>query len=272
MNGEKDKIKKNLLITIISLVAISFMGVVSETSLNIAYPALMNQFQVSASTIQWLTTGYLLVLSISIPISPFLVKKFPTKRLLQAAVLTFFVGTLAGACAPNFSVLLLGRLVMAVGTGISLPLLTNIVLEKAPFQQRGFLLGLVVMVTTVAPTVGPIFGGIVMEYLNWHWLFLFLLPLILFSLIAGSLTVKDIRKGEKPVIDLLSVFLSVIALSGIVLAFSISGDWGWDYRTWIILIIGVGCLLPFVWRQLRLEVPLIQVRVFRYRRSQRESA
>lgn len=259
-----NKLQTGLIIEIVALAVLTFMGIFSETSLNIAYSTLMNEFQKTASVIQWLTTGYLLVLSVAIPVSPFLVRKFSTKRLFQTAVFTFLAGTIVGAIAPNFELLLLGRLIMAIGTGISLPLLTNIVLEQAPIAQRGFLLGIVGLVTNFAPAIGPVFGGIIMEYLNWHWIFILMLPVVLFSIVAGSLSITDIRKGEDAVVDVPSVFLTSIGLSGIVVALSVSGDWNWDYRVWLLLAIGIASMAFFVIRQLRIDKPLIQVRVFRY--------
>lgn len=118
--------------------------------------------------VQWLTTGYLLLLSIAIPTSPFMVRTFPTKGLFVTAVALFSAGTVVGALAVNFPISVAARLIMALGTGVSLPLLTNIILEKAPFNRRGMMLGLVSLVTCAAPAIGPVFGGLVMEFLNWH--------------------------------------------------------------------------------------------------------
>ena len=159
-----------LTIVVVTLAILTFLGILSETSLNIAYSALMEEFAISADVVQWLTTGYLLLLSVAIPTSPFMVRKFPTKALFVMAIALFSVGTLVGALALNFPMLLAARLIMALGTGVSLPLLTNIILDKAPFHKRGMMLGLVSLVTCAAPAIGPVFGGLVMEFLNWHWI------------------------------------------------------------------------------------------------------
>ena len=110
----------------VSLAILTFLGILSETSLNIAYSTLMEEFSISASVVQWLTTGYLLLLPVSIPSSPFMVRKFATKTLFIMAIAIFTAGTVLGALAVNFQMLLAARLVMALGTGISLPLITNI--------------------------------------------------------------------------------------------------------------------------------------------------
>lgn len=125
-----------LTVVVVALAILTFLGILSETSLNIAYSTLMEEFAISADVVQWLTTGYLLLLSVAIPTSPFMVRRFSTKALFVTAIVLFSAGTLVGALALNFPMLLAARLIMALGTGVSLPLLTNIILEKAPLYRR----------------------------------------------------------------------------------------------------------------------------------------
>ena len=115
-----------LTIVVVALAILTFLGILSETSLNIAYSTLMEEFSIGAAVVQWLVTGYLLLLSVSIPSSPFMVRKFATKTLFIMAIVIFTAGTLLGALAVNFPMLLAARLVMSLSTGISLPLITNI--------------------------------------------------------------------------------------------------------------------------------------------------
>ncbi|RSX51773.1 multidrug resistance protein B [Bifidobacterium goeldii] len=193
MESAKRPAGAKLVIAVVALAILTFLGILSETSLNIAYSTLMREFAVSASVVQWLTTGYLLLLSVAIPVSPFMVRRFATKALFVVAVAIFTLGTLIGAFAVNFPMLLAARLVMALGTGISLPLITNIILEKAPLERRGTMLGIVSLVTCAAPAIGPVFGGLVMEWLNWHWIFYTMLPFLVISLVLGMATVPEIR-------------------------------------------------------------------------------
>lgn len=125
-HGGKEPVATKLVIVVVSLAILTFLGILSEASLNIAYSTLMEEFSISASVVQWLTTGYLLLLPVSIPSSPFMVCKFATKTLFIMAIAIFTAGTVLGALAVNFQMLLAARLVMALGTGISLPLITNI--------------------------------------------------------------------------------------------------------------------------------------------------
>ena len=213
---------------------------------------------------QWLTTGYLLLLSIAIPTSPFMVRTFPTKGLFITAVALFSAGTVVGAVAVNFPMLLAARLIMSLGTGVSLPLLTNIILERAPFHKRGMMLGLVSLVTCAAPAIGPVFGGVVMEFLNWHWIFYAMIPFLVISFVLGCATVPDIRHGEKGYLSVPSLVLVAIGLAGIIVAASFFAQWNGDWRFWTVLVGAIVALAVFAVVQLRMEHPLIEVRTFTF--------
>lgn len=253
-----------LTIVVVTLAILTFLGILSETSLNIAYSALMEEFAISADVVQWLTTGYLLLLSVAIPTSPFMVRKFPTKALFVMAIALFSVGTLVGALALNFPMLLAARLIMALGTGVSLPLLTNIILDKAPFHKRGMMLGLVSLVTCAAPAIGPVFGGLVMEFLNWHWIFYAMIPFLVISFVLGAATVPDIRHGEKGYLSVPSLLLVAVGLAGIIVAASFFAQWNGDWRFWSVLIGAIMVLAVFAVLQLRMAHPLVEVRTFVY--------
>ncbi|PJM74679.1 DHA2 family efflux MFS transporter permease subunit [Bifidobacterium simiarum] len=254
----------SLIVAVVSLAILTFLGILSETSLNIAYSTLMSEFSLEASVVQWLTTGYLLLLSVAIPSSPFMVRRFATKALFVTAVAIFTAGTVLGALAVNFPMLLAARLVMALGTGISLPLITTIILEKAPLNRRGMMLGIVSLVTCAAPAIGPVFGGVVMEYLDWHWIFYTMLPFLGVSLVLGTITVPDIRKGERASISVPSLLLVASGLAGLIVAVSFFAEWNGDWRFWVVLASSVIVLAVFAVVQLRMDRPLIQVRVFGY--------
>ncbi|WP_346354080.1 DHA2 family efflux MFS transporter permease subunit [Azotosporobacter soli] len=261
--GEEAAVHKTTLIVIVSLALVTFIGILSETALNIAYALLIDELGVSAAVIQWLTTGYLLTLSTLIPLSPLLVKKVRTKRLFQAAIFLFAFGTMLCGFATTFWLLLAGRIIQAVGTSISLPLLMNIILAQIPLSHRGRVMGLAGLVASFAPALGPTFGGVMIEWLNWHWIFFSVLPLLALSFLCGSRYIKDIRSEESISIDALSIFLSTLAFVGLVYGVSISAELGWkDAAVLSCLVSGALSLAAFVVRQLRLDKPLIHVRVF----------
>ena len=250
-----------LIITVISLAILTFMGIFSETSLAIVSPHLMEEFHVSAVAVQWLTSGFLLLLAVAIPLSPFLVKIISTKLLFKFAVIIFITGTIMGAFASNFTMLLLGRLIMAVGTGCSLPLLTNIVLEETTPYQRGTLLGIVGLVVSFAPVSGPVLGGLIAEYLGWRWVFLFMLPILVVSFIMGSTSIRDIRKGEVYHLDVKSFLISSAGLVSFIMGLSyLSTKYG------ILLIcISFVFLGIFILLQLKVKYPLMNIKILKYK-------
>ena len=250
-----------LIITVISLAILTFMGIFSETSLAIVSPHLMEEFHVSAVAVQWLTSGFLLLLAVAIPLSPFLVKTISTKLLFKFAVIIFITGTIMGAFASNFTMLLLGRLIMAVGTGCSLPLLTNIVLEETTPYQRGTLLGIVGLIVSFAPVSGPVLGGLIAEYLGWRWVFLFMLPILVVSFIMGSTSIRDIRKGEVYHLDVKSFLISSAGLVSFIMGLSyLSTKYG------ILLIcISFVFLGIFILLQLKVKYPLMNIKILKYK-------
>ena len=250
-----------LIITVISLAILTFMGIFSETSLAIVSPHLMEEFHVSAVAVQWLTSGFLLLLAVAIPLSPFLVKTISTKLLFKFAVIIFITGTIMGAFASNFTMLLLGRLIMAVGTGCSLPLLTNIVLEETTPYQRGTLLGIVGLVVSFAPVSGPVLGGLIAEYLGWRWVFLFMLPILVVSFIMGSTSIRDIRKGKVYHLDVKSFLISSAGLVSFIIGLSyLSTKYG------ILLIcISFVFLGIFILLQLKVKYPLMNIKILKYK-------
>lgn len=252
---------KRLIITVISLAVITFMGIFSETSLAIVSPDLMEEFNVSAVAVQWLTSGFLLLLAVAIPLSPFLVKTISTKLLFRTGVIIFITGTLMGAFAQNFSVLLLGRLIMALGTGFCLPLLTNIVLEETTPVQRGSLLGIVGLVVSLAPITGPVLGGLIAEYLGWRWVFLFMVPVLVTAFIMGSITIKDIRKSGTYFLDKKSFIISTIGLVSFITGISyVTTTYGL-----ILLISSFIFLCIFILLQLKIKYPLVNIKILKYK-------
>lgn len=150
-----------LFLSIVAAGLLSFTGVVIETAMNVTFPTLMREFSVGTSTVQWLTTGYLLVLATVIPTSSFLKHRFPLKKLFVAGNLLFLCGTVLDAVAGNFPLLLLGRLLQGAGTGIGLPLMFNLVLDQAPLDKIGTMMGAAMLVCALAPAVGPSLGGFI---------------------------------------------------------------------------------------------------------------
>lgn len=175
-----------LFLSIVAAGLLSFTGVVIETAMNVTFPTLMREFSVGTSTVQWLTTGYLLVLATVIPTSSFLKHRFPLKKLFVAGNLLFLCGTVLDAVSGSFGMLLQGA-----GTGIGLPLMFNLVLDQAPLNKIGTMMGAAMLVCALAPAVGPSLGGFIVGQFGWRMIFVALVPGLLFSLAAGLYAIRQ---------------------------------------------------------------------------------
>lgn len=250
---------------LISFLIAGFIGLFSETALNMALGSLMNEFTVVSSTVQWLTTGYLLTLGILIPISALLIQWFSTRQLFMASLFFSILGTLVAAMAPVFGVLLLGRVIQAIGTGLLIPLMFNTVLLIFPIYKRGTVMGLMGLVMMVAPAIGPALSGLIIEKLSWNWIFWVTLPFLALALVVGFTYMQNVSALTKPKIDILSIILSTIGFGSIVYGFSIAGVSGWGSSIVIATIaIGVVALAIFSVRQLKMKTPMLDLRAFKF--------
>ena len=180
-----------LILSVVATGLMSFTGICAETAANIVFPILMEEFSVTTATVQWLTTIYLLVLAIIIPASAWLKKRFLTKRLFGFAITFFIIGTIVCAMAPSFAVLLLGRVLQGIGTGIALPMMFNIIIEQVPHQHTGTIMGISSLTIGLGPAVGPFWGGFISGILGWRGIFITLLPLLVISAILGLVCIRQ---------------------------------------------------------------------------------
>src|SRR5690554_2360481 len=201
---------------LIAFVVAGFVGLFSETALNMALGNLMFELDVVSSTVQWITTGYLLTMGIVIPVSALLIQLFSTRQLFVTSLLFSIVGAFVSGAAPTFSVLLLGRIIQAVGTGLLIPLMFHTALIIFPIDRRGAIMGLIGLVMLSAPAIGPAAAGLIIEVLSWNWILWFLMPLLFFSLFFGLIYVRNVTELTKPKVDLLSILLSTLGFGGIV--------------------------------------------------------
>ncbi|MFD2168867.1 MDR family MFS transporter [Tumebacillus lipolyticus] len=252
---------------LISLIIGAFFSILNETLLNIAFPQLVVELGVSPSTLQWLATGYMLVVGVLVPASALLVQWFTTRQMFLGAMILFAIGTLICGIAPQFSFLLFGRLLQAAGTGLMLPVLMNTILVLYPPEKRGAAMGSIGLVIMFAPAIGPTLSGLILESLQWRWLFFLVLPFAIFSIVFASIYLKNVSTPTKPKVDVWSIILSTIGFGGIVYGFSSSGEGngGWSnpevYGT---VLVGGIALLLFTIRQLRLQEPLMDLRAFKF--------
>ncbi|MEK3884020.1 MDR family MFS transporter [Paenibacillus sp. PL2-23] len=249
----------------VAMIVGMFVAALNETLMGNAFPALMASFDASATTIQWLTTAYLLVVGVLVPVTAVLQQWFTTRQMFLSAMSLFFAGTLISAISPAFGVLLAGRIFQAIGTGVLLPLIMNIIMTIYPPEKRGGAMGMLGLVVMFAPAIGPTLSGLIVDGLSWRWLFYLVLPFALLSIIVGAAVLKNVSEVTRPKVDILSILLSTIGFGGIVYGFSSAGERGWSEPLviWMIAAGGVSLVL-FSWRQLLLKNPVMDLRVFRY--------
>jgi len=262
----QELVKVKLAPIMISLMLAGFVGTFNETALNIALSNFIEVFSITESTVQWLTTGYLLTLGILMPVSGLLMQWFTTRQLFMTAVVVSLIGAVVGATAGSFEILLTARVLQAVGTGLLLPLMFNTVLTIFPAHKRGMAMGLITMIFTAAPAVGPAVSGLLIATLDWRWIFWLSFVLMVIALIIGSLFMQNVSTVTKPRIDISSVLFSTVGFGGIVFGLSYAGDAGWgSSKVVLALAFGGIALVCFVIRQLRMDRPVMNLRAFKHR-------
>lgn len=235
----------------IAVLALSaFVMILNETVLSVALPQLMHDFSVSATTVQWLTTGFLLTMAVVIPMTGFLLQRFTIRQLFLAALTMFLVGTIAAAVAPTFAIVLVARIVQAAGTAIVMPLLMTTTLTLVPPMHRGTVMGLNSIVISVGPAIGPTLSGIVTDALSWRWVFGGMIPIGAAALVIGAFLMPRHGGGGRASLDIPSVLLSLLGFGGIVTGVSTIADLSAGSPVPVVAgIVGVLGLVFFVLRQ-----------------------
>lgn len=266
-----DHSARNRLAITILLVSV-FVVILNETIMSVALPTLMRELTITETSGQWLTTAFLLTSAIVIPITGWLLQRFPTRSIFIAAMTLFSIGTLLAAVSPGFGVLLIARVVQASGTAIMLPLLFTTVLELVPEQSRGRVMGNISIVISVAPALGPTVSGIILQSLGWRWMFIVVLPFAIVALVLGALRIPNVSDPKRVPLDYGSVVLSAFGFGGLVYGLSQAGPVASGasapWMVWGPLGVAVVALALFIVRQLRLQrrdSALLDLRTFRSR-------
>ncbi|PGZ07810.1 MFS transporter [Bacillus cereus] len=269
---EKEMLKRQLPIENVNVKAVvtvlilgMFISILNQTIINVALPPLMNEFNVSTSTAQWLITGFMLVNGILVPISAFLVSRFTYRKLFVAAMLFFTVGSIICATSGNFTMMMTGRIIQAVGAGILMPVGMNIFMTLFPPHKRGAAMGLLGVAMILAPAIGPTITGWVIENYSWNLMFygMFVIGLIITFLSLKFFTLA--QPVSKTKLDVFGVISSSIGLGSLLYGFSEAGNNGWTSAEVIItLIIGVIGLAVFIWRELTTDNKMLDLQVFKY--------
>ncbi|HLS59656.1 MAG TPA: DHA2 family efflux MFS transporter permease subunit [Virgibacillus sp.] len=252
-----------------AMIAILFIGgfvaLLNNTLLNIALPTIMVEFDVAPSSVQWLTTGFMLVNGILIPASAFFIQKFTNRRVFLVAMSLFTVGTALAVLAPAFGLLVVARMIQASGSAMMMPLLMNVMLTAFPVEKRGTAMGLFGLVMFTAPAIGPTLSGWIIEQYSWRMLFGIVLPFAIGTLIYAFFKLRNITPNRDVKLDVFSLVLSSVGFGGLLYGFSSAGEHGWGtpevYGT---IIIGVIGLVSFIVRQSKMNDPMLDFKIYKH--------
>ncbi|HJF77989.1 MAG TPA: DHA2 family efflux MFS transporter permease subunit [Brevibacterium linens] len=262
--SEGTPVNRNLVLAV--LVSGAFVIILNQTLLNTALPAFMHYFDITSGAAQWVTTSFMLVNGIMIPVTAFLIEKFTTRGLFFTAMGLFIIGTLVCAIAPVYPVMLIGRVIQASAGGIIMPLMQTILFAIFPVEKRGSAMGTFGLVIAFAPAIGPSLSGWIVDHLPWQTLFYMMLPIAIIDLIIAYFLLKNVTERTFPRLDVLSIILSTLGFGGLLFGFGTAGDAGWiSAEVLIPLVIGAITLTFFITRQFKLEQPILEFRILRYR-------
>ena len=256
---------KKIVFIIAILVSGGFITMFSETVLTPALPSIMEETSVSTNVAQWLTTGFILVSAIMIPLTAFFINRFPTKRLFMSAMSLFAFGCLLCAISPNFSVILLGRFFQAAGAGIMMPLCQTVVLVLVPLSKRGTAMGVIGLVMALAPAIGPTLAGWVIDIMGWHIMFYIITALAVLDIVLAGFVLENVIESSNPKLDMPSVLLSSLGLASFLYGCSAAGDMGLLHvLPWFFILIGIVTSMAFVKRQFTLKEPFLDLRILKF--------
>lgn len=248
------------------LLAGSFIAILNQTLMITAIPPIMQEMGITANTAQWLTTVFMLVSGIMIPISAFLLEKFTTRQLFMTAMGVFTLGTAVSGIATGFPVLLTGRVIQSMGAGVMLPLMQTVFLMIFPVNRRGAAMGYIGLVISFAPAIGPTLSGWVTSNYEWRFLFWGIIPLALVMIVVAFFKMRNVTELKNPKVDPFSIMLSTLGFGGLLYGFTSAGNNGWGSPiTLTILAVGTTSIFFFIKRQLSMSHPMLEFRVFKAR-------
>lgn len=253
--------KRNTIILV--MLSSAFVAMLNQTLLNTALPAIITGLKITETTAQWLITGFMLVNGIMIPLTAFLMDRFHTRPLYIFSMSAFLIGSIIAALSPSFGLLMFARVIQAIGAGILLPLMQFTVFTLFPAEKRGFAMGLTGIVAQSAPAIGPTLTGFLIDSFSWRAPFLVVATIALIAFIIGAIFVESNNETKLTKLDKTSVVYSTFGFGLMLYAFSSAGNLGFSSPIVITsLILGIIIVGVFVSRQIRIDNPLLNMRVF----------
>ncbi|GHU63522.1 MFS transporter [Clostridia bacterium] len=246
------------------IIAGGFITVLNQLVMSPALPAVMAELGITPAVGQWLTSIFLLVNGLMVPVTAYLIDRFTSRQIFTFAMIAFAAGSVVAALSSGFAMLLIGRIMQAIGAGVMLPFSSVTLMRIFPKERRGFALGLAGIVIGLAPAFGPAFAGYMVDEYGWRYIFSVIAPLAIVVCIIALVWLQNLGERKETKLDWLSVGMSTVAFGGLLFGFSTAGSRGWVHPlTYIPIIVGAVMLIFFVRRQLKSVRPLLNLRILR---------
>lgn len=246
--------------SIISVALVAFLGILAETSLNVTFPTLQKTFVLPLSSIQWVTTAYLLIVALVMPTSSYISQRFQARSLFFVAIAAFTLGDVLSFWSPTFGILMTGRLIQGIGTGIAIPLLFNIILTQIPRARVGVWMGFAGMIISIAPALGPTYGGLLTGTLGWRMIFALILIIPIIVAPLGAWAIEKMDKPRPGKFDFIAfICLSVVMTSALMLLDALAKPM--VALLWLVLFIV--SLIAFIWRSKTSPLHFLNIDIFK---------
>ncbi|AKP64849.1 EmrB QacA subfamily drug resistance transporter [Levilactobacillus koreensis JCM 16448] len=254
------EIKQSLFIMVFG----TFFGILCSTLMNVALPTFMTVFHVNSSTVQWISNGYMLVSAMMIPVSAYLTKKYTFRALFITFSVIFLAGTLLGSIAQSFFILILGRMIQAIGSGVMMPLVNILAIRYAEPTKKGAVMGIVGLAFNFSPIIGPTLSGVILTYLSWRYLFILVLPFIIIDIGLALRSLPRVPTNETPKLDGIGLILVSFGSLGLLWSFSNVGQYTLT-SPFVLVPFAVGLLFTalFIRQQIHTANPLINLQIFK---------
>ncbi len=255
---------KNGLITLIILILASAVTLISQSIVTTSLPYYMQDFSISSATAQWTYSVFLLVLGVMIPPTAYITKRFKIKTILITSLILFIIGSVLCFLATSIEIMIVGRILEAMGTGILMPIGQILIFRIMPEEKWGFFMGLMGFLVGIVPAMGPTLGGIIIDLFNWRVIFEFLAIIAVVILILSMILANFELETEHYPLDFPSLILSILFCVGLMIGFSNIAEFGFSFIYVILpIIIGIVTLIIFVKRQNKIEKPLVNLKVLK---------
>lgn len=242
-----------------------FIAILNQTLLNVALPKINTEFNISASTGQWLMTGFMLVNGILIPISAFLFNKYSYRKLFIIGLTLFTLGSLVCAISFNFPIMMSGRVLQAIGAGILMPLGSNVIVTIFPPEKRGVAMGTMGIAMILAPAIGPTLSGYIVQNYHWNVMFYGMFFIGIIAIVIGLFWFKLYQSTTNPKADIPGIIYSTIGFGSLLYGFSEAGNKGWGSTEIVTMfIVGTVFIIFFILRELRMKAPMLNLEVLKY--------